>query len=117
MEIIFSLLGIVGILLLTIFSARWIAKKSTFNSGKVIKIIEKVSITPDKAFAIITVEDKCFLVGITPSHIDKISELDKEKIEELCSLNVSEKMSFSQALSKVIAEKVSKKGGKNNEEN
>ncbi len=114
-QVALSLIGVVLLLLFTYFGAKWITKKNTFYSGKAIKILEKVSVTPDKALAIIAVGDNYFLVGITSAHIEKIAELDKNEIDEILQANAVGKMTFSEALSKSIADTFKKNGGGKND--
>ncbi len=80
--VLFSLLGVIGLIFLTYYGARWMNRKFNngqgFNSSKGIKIVECTGISPDKQLVIVTVGKKSMMLGVTPSSISKICELDDE---------------------------------------
>lgn len=81
--IFFSLLGVVGLIFLTFYGSKWMNKKfgigsQKFGSGKSIRIKECVGVAPDKQLMIVSVGTKLLLIGVTPSGINKICDLDNE---------------------------------------
>lgn len=110
-KVAFSLIGVVILILATYFGVKWMTGKVQTRPGCIIKIIERVSLTQDKSIVIITVGEKCMLLGISPSHVEKIEDLDKNEINSLQKAVSLERPTFTQAMAKVISDKVGKKGG------
>lgn len=83
--VICALLGIIGLMFLAFYAARWLNKH--FNGGgfggsrRMIKIIECTGVAPDKQLMIVEVGNKCMLIGVTPNSVNKICDLDREDVE------------------------------------
>ena len=110
-KVIVSLIGIVILILATYFGAKWMTRKVQTRPGSIIKVIDRVNLTQDKSVVVITVGQKCMLLGVSPSHVEKIEELDKDEIMSDQKTVSTERPTFTQAMVQVISEKVGKKGG------
>lgn len=80
---VLSLLGglflFAAVLFLAWYCTKWIGKRyGTPSAGSHIKILERTALGPDRHLMIVQLEDRVWLLGVTPQHIDKIGELDPE---------------------------------------
>ncbi|MDE5859328.1 MAG: flagellar biosynthetic protein FliO [Oscillospiraceae bacterium] len=116
--VICALLGIIVLMFLTYFAARWLNKHFNmggFSSGqRSVKIIECISIAQDKQLMVITVGRKNMLIGVTPNSVTKICDLDEEDLLAAESEDNPAESGFMQSFKKVFAEK--KQGGNKAEE-
>lgn len=82
--VFFSLLGVIGLIFLTYYGQKWMNKKfrgnTSFGAGKNIKIKECTGVSPDKQLIVVSVGKKTMLLGVTPSGINKICDLDEEDV-------------------------------------
>lgn len=78
--VLLSLLGVIGLIVLTYVSARWLNRRVNLSGSRSIKVLEKAVIGQDKTLAVVQIGEKLMLLGITDGHIDKLSDLDKEDI-------------------------------------
>ena len=108
--VLFSLLGVIGLIFLTYYGARWMNKKfrpggQGFNSSKGIKIVECVGIASDKQLIIVTVGKKSMLLGVTPTAVNKICDLDNDDMSviEKASADAADS-SFLNSFKKAFAE-------------
>lgn len=107
--VICALLGIIGLIFLAYFAARWLNKR--FNMGgfaygqRTVKIIECVSIAQDKQLMIVAVGRKNMLIGVTPNAVTKICDLDEEDMPAPESGDASAESGFMRSFKKVFAEK------------
>lgn len=112
-EVILGLIMFAGILWLSYFATKNLAKKFSLNGkgGQNLKIIETVSTGRESRLLLVKAGEKFLLIGVTPSNLTLISELSGENIKDFESLNgvsASGTMDFSEAL-KINIEKVMKK--------
>ena len=115
--ILFSLIGVVLLILLTYYGANWLNKRVKFTGNGIVKVHERVNLGADKAMVVISVGEKYMLLGITQEHINKISDLEKDEIEKLLKeKNVAAKQTFAMSLASAIVAKKQKKGGGDNHE-
>lgn len=83
---ILSLIGMIGAFILILggayFVTKWIGKKGSYHSGysKNIKVIDRLPLGAERQVFIIESAGKTMLIGVTPQHIEKICDLDPEKI-------------------------------------
>lgn len=108
--VLFSLLGVIGLIFLTYYGARWMNRRFNngqgFNSSKGIKIVECTGIAPDKQLLIVTVGKKSMLLGVTQSSVSKICELDDEDMSIVRDITaVSVESSFLASLKKAVADR------------
>lgn len=117
LKVIFSLIGVVILILLTYYCANWLNKRVKFIGGSVVKVHERINLGTDKAMVIVSVGEKYMLLGITHDNINKISDLDKDDVERsLEEKKAATKQTFAMSLANVIASKMQKKGGGENDE-
>jgi len=114
--ILFSLIGVVFLIMLTYYGAKWLNKRVHLSTNGAVKVLERVNLGPEKAIMIIAIGEKCMLLGVTQEHIDKISDLDKADVDKLLEeKKATEKpslpQSFAASLAKVIMDKKHSKGG------
>lgn len=85
--VIFSLLGVIGLIFLVYFGTRWINKKfrsTSWNSlDDGIKIIDCLGIAQDKQLLVIKAGKKGMLLGVSTNSITKICDIDDDDIEEM----------------------------------
>ncbi len=107
-----SLLGVIGLIFLTYFGARWLHKKfnfgSTYGAMSSIKIVECTAVAQDKQLIIVSVGDKYMLLGVTPGSISKICDLDDYEIP-VNESSKSDESSFLANFKKAFAENTYKK--------
>ena len=118
--VICALLGIIGLMFLAFYAARWLNKR--FNIGgfsasgqRTVKIIEYTGIAQDKQLMVVSVGKKLMLLGVTPNSITKICDLDEEDLAVKDEDSLSES-GFMQNLKKVFAEKNQDAGNKSEED-
>lgn len=75
-----SLLGVIGLIFLTYYAARWLNKRTTMAGTRSIKILERANFSQDKSIVIVKVGGKHMLLGVTSEHIDKIADLSEDDI-------------------------------------
>lgn len=109
--VFFSLLGVIGLILLTYYGQKWMNKKfrgnTNFSSGKNIKIKECTGVSPDKQLIVVSVGKKTMLLGVTPAGINKISDLDEEDVAVMESNNSEQQgeMNFFKNLKQAFSER------------
>ena len=100
-SVLLMLVGFVGVLALAYYSTKLIGKRYSgqgFGEGN-IKILDKVILGQDKSLMIVQVEEKTMLIGCTQHHIEKLSDLDAEKLN---IKTVQEAPLFSQTFKTVL---------------
>ena len=118
--VICALLGIIGLMFLAFFAARWLNKR--FNIGgfsasgqKNVRILEYIGIAQDKQLMIVSVGKKIMLLGVTPNSVNKICDLDEEDL--VCNDGDAPVGSgFMQSLKKAFAEKKQDAGSESEED-
>ena len=118
--VICALLGIIGLMFLAFYAARWLNKR--FNIGgfsasgqKTVRILEYIAIAQDKQLMIVAVGKKIMLLGVTANSVNKICDLDEEDLIP-ADPNSSSESGFMQSLKKVFAEKNQDAGNKSEED-
>lgn len=85
--VICALLGVIGLIFLTYYATKWLNKKFRnvgYNgSHNGIKIVECLGIAQDKQLIAVRVGKKAMLLGVTPSTVTKLSDLDEEDMSIL----------------------------------
>ncbi|MCM1023346.1 MAG: flagellar biosynthetic protein FliO [Prevotella sp.] len=118
--VICALIGIVGIIFLSMYAAGWLKKRlnggSFGNLGNAVKIRECVSIAQDKQLMIITVGSKTMLLGVTANSVTKICDLDEEDIAAYEAGEPRAEGGFMQSLKKAFAERNGADAGTENPE-
>ena len=78
-----TLLILVGILYLAFRVSKYLGTAAIKQSqSKYIKVIDMMSLGPDKVISIAQIGQKYFFLGITSSGITKLAELSEENIQE-----------------------------------
>lgn len=81
LSLVISLFLLVAILIFTYFATKWLAKRfSLQGSCRAIKIIDKAVLGQDKALMVVRVTDQTMLLGITAHQIQKLCDIDEEKL-------------------------------------
>ncbi|MDR0947341.1 MAG: flagellar biosynthetic protein FliO [Ruminococcus sp.] len=80
--VMLALIGVLGIIFVMFWLAARFQKKhgygGFFTKGTVIKVLEAVSLSPDKQIAAVKAGDAYILIGIAPGGITKICDLKAE---------------------------------------
>lgn len=79
----FSLIGILALILALFYASKWFNRRMSITSAQNLKIIERVNLAPDKMLLLIEICGKYMVIGVTPSGINTLSELDDEEIAKL----------------------------------
>jgi len=75
--LIFSIIGIILVLLLTYYSTKWISTKSSIGlKSKYINVTDRIMLGQNKFLAIAEINNKYYLLGITEKNINMLKELD-----------------------------------------
>lgn len=118
--VICALLGIIGLMFLAFYAARWLNKR--FNIGgfstsgqRTVRIIEYIGIAQDKQLMVVSAGKKLMLLGVTPNSISKICDLDEEDLA-VKDEGIPSESGFMQNLKKVFAEKNQDAGNKSEED-
>lgn len=101
LSLIGSLIGVIGILVLTYFGTRWMTSKvgtTGVGSSKYMKIIDRLVVGQNKSIVIVDIQGKYYLVSITENNIELLKELDSLEIntEEY----IKEELDFNKILTK-----------------
>lgn len=84
LSVLFALMMFILMLAAAYIATKVIGRKLTVQSGsKMIKVIDRVAVAPNKSLLIIKVTDKTMLVGMTEHNIQKLCDLDNDVIEDL----------------------------------
>lgn len=104
--VICALLGVIGLLFLTYYAARWLNKKYRsvgFGGGKnKIEIIECMGIAQDKQLLAVKAGKKAMLLGVAPDSITKLCDLDEEDVALMEQQSGESEGSFAESLKKVL---------------
>ena len=116
--VIFSLFGVIVLIFLTYFSAKWLNKRVKFSNSSIVKVHERINLGADKAILVASVGTKYMLLGVTQENINKISDLEKDDIEKMIEeKKESQKQSFSVSLANAIVAKKRQRSGGDNDKN
>lgn len=75
---------VVIIIVAAYFTTKFVAKKqNTFTSGRLIKIVERVSLSRDTYLAVIKVGDKLLLLSTSAGKTQLVAELDSSLAEQI----------------------------------
>jgi flagellar protein FliO/FliZ len=81
LSIFVSLILFIGIILLAMYSTKFIGKRFAISAGgKNMKIIERIALAPDKMLLLVKVADKVMLVGVTAGQFTNLAEIDGESL-------------------------------------
>jgi flagellar biosynthetic protein FliO len=112
LSIAFSFIGVLAVIVLMLWAARFFKKKYNaggFLSAKNIKIEDVAALSPDSRIAVVRVGKRLFLLGITAGNITNLSELSEDDLppppEE--DDEGGGKMSFAESFKTVLAQKLS----------
>lgn len=106
--VICALLGIIGLIFLSLYSVGWLKKRmsgGSFGGGNSVKIRECVAVAQDKQLMIVSVGSKTMLIGVTVNSINKICDLDEEDIAAYETAGIPAEGGFIQSLKKAFAER------------
>ncbi|ABR36367.1 FliO/MopB family protein [Clostridium beijerinckii] len=59
------------------------SKFNVINSNKYMKVIERVQVTKDNSILIVKIGEKGYIMTSTAGHMEKLSELSKEEIDNI----------------------------------
>ena len=113
-----SLMVVLVLIAVLFFVIRYLTKRTgVFGAGR-LKILDKATVLPNTAVAVISVCGKLMLVGSGTGTVSKICDLDiteeeyqsygRPKTSENSEVSEGNKMSFADALKVVIANKLEK---------
>lgn len=59
------------------------SKFNVINNNKYIKVIERVQVTKDNSILIVKIGEKGYIMTSTAGHMEKLSELSREEIDNI----------------------------------
>ena len=84
-----QLMGILFIIFLAYVGTKWLSKKySRVSMGKNMKVLERISLGPDKSIVLVTVGKKAYLLGVSSKGIDALRDIDECEIEQVQENNI-----------------------------
>jgi flagellar biosynthetic protein FliO len=105
--VMLALIGVLGIIFVMFWLAARFQKKhgygGFFAKGKTVKVIEAVSLAPDKQLAAVKAGNSYMLLGISPAGITKICDLSEEDFPPPDETEPPK--SFAESFKTVLAEK------------
>lgn len=83
LSLLFSLLGILFVLLLCYLFSKYAAKKmNTFSDSQNIKILERVPLSQDKGLALAKICGKYYMIGFSNNRVEILKELSESDLEQ-----------------------------------
>lgn len=82
--VLFTIVLFCGILYLAYLTTKFIGKKYSISSGmsgKNLKVLDTLSLAPDKVLMIIKAGGKTVLVGLSKDHMEYICDVDESELE------------------------------------
>lgn len=80
--VVLAMFGVIGLMLLVIFGMKKMLGRISGNSGaKGMKVISVIGVGQDKSLAAVRAGKKNLLVGISPSGINLLCDLDEEDMQ------------------------------------
>lgn len=108
-SLVFSLLGVIAILVLAYYATRMFARShGAGNPNSLVKIVDRVALAQDKFFVIIEVAGQYMLVGVTAGSMSKICDLTPEQVQQSTAEKGAGTSMFSGALERSIESFMSK---------
>ncbi len=78
---ILSLIGVIGLIVLTFYASRKLNLFLFRSSGKHIRVLEREAVSKDGSIAIVKTGGRYLLIGITPQHIETLCEFSESEGE------------------------------------
>jgi flagellar biosynthetic protein FliO len=110
LSVALSLFGVIAIIVLMLWLARFFKKKygsGGLFSSKHIKIEDVAALSPDSRIAVVRVGTRLFLLGITAGSINHLCELSEDDLPPPEDES-GEQMSFADSFKAVMAQKFTK---------
>lgn len=107
---IMALIGVLALVLLIFWlMKKWNARVAVYDS-KNMKILERVSLGPDKMVLLVSVCGRCMVLGVTSGHIEKICDIEQTE-QELAERRAQngENPSFGESFKTVLGNMLKKK--------
>lgn len=76
LQVTFSLIGVLGLIVLAFWGIRKLNKGVITHSGNRMKILDRINLGQDKMMVVVSICGKCMVVGVTSHRIEKICDLD-----------------------------------------
>lgn len=74
--VIFSLVGVLGLFFILVYAVKKLNNGLTLVNGNRMKVIDRVSVGRDGMLLVVSVAGKLMLIGVSSSHIEKLSDID-----------------------------------------
>lgn len=106
--LILSLVGVILLILVTYYCAKWLNKRTTVTSSRNLRVVERINLGPDKMILLICVCGKYMLIGVSSQHVEKLCDLDEQTSAMLESQLAQEKPAagnFSAQLAAILSSK------------
>ena len=80
-QIILSLIGVVGLILMLFYSLRKLNRHISIGGGNKMRVLDRINLGRDGMLLVVSVCGKLMLVGVTSQRIEKICDLDVSEEE------------------------------------
>lgn len=92
----FRMILVLVIIILLIYGFVWLLRKTSGQKTKndpYLKEVANLTFSPGKSVRVVTLKDKAYLIGVTDSNINLISEVEDKDLIDAMNLNAEEKPS------------------------
>lgn len=76
---VLSLVGVLALIFVTFFVARWLSKRMYGIAGRHIRVVEREMLSQDKSLVVVKAGERYMLLGVTGEHIDKLCDFSEEE--------------------------------------
>ena len=105
-QLIMALIGVLALVFLTFWLMKKLNSRVSLYDSKNMKILERISLGPDKMLLLVSICGKCMVLGVTSNHTEKICDL--EQTEQELTARSGENPSFGESF-KLVLDKMMKK--------
>ena len=91
--LVFRMILVLIIIVLLIYGFVWLLRKTSGQKSKndpYLKEVANLTFAPGKSVRVVTLKDKAFLIGVTESNINLISEVEDKDLIDAMNLNAEE---------------------------
>lgn len=103
LQSILALVGVLALIFVLFFLMKRFSKRMNIADSRSMKVLERITLGPDKLIILVSLCGKCMVLGVTAHHIEKICDVDAT--EEEISSKTMQGMSFLESFKTVLGKK------------
>lgn len=107
-QMIMALIGVLALVYLVFWIMKKFNARIALGDSRHMKILERITLGPDKMLLLVSVCGKCMVLGVTSGHTEKICDLEQTE-EELLAASEGDNPSFSESFRTVLGNMLNKK--------